>query len=270
MLLNVLRSAIRGRKRHIPCPVCSSASPFLESLDLNKSCADTAQQLAFPPSGCVIDYHLCANCGFCFSPEMMRWTTDKLRTEIYNDYYIIADPHYVEKRPENIAATLPGIFPLARSNLRHLDFGGGDGRMSRRLCEAGWNSQAYDPFGANGRLAEPPTGLFELITAIEVFEHAQNPHQTLAQLVSLLAPDGVIFFSTYVSDGENLAKNGLNWWYAAPRNGHISLYTKETLRILGRQFDLSCINLSVTNHLYCRPNSFWTRVPISTFRRQGQ
>lgn len=198
----------------------------------------------------MIDYHLCTNCGFCFAPEMMRWTEEKLGKCIYNGDYIKADPDYVEIRPDALAAELSGIFPLAGTTLRHLDFGGGDGRMSHKLCEAGWNSQVYDPFGANGHLAEVPTGSFDLITAIEVFEHAQDPHQTMARLVSLLAPDGTLFFSTYVSDGKNLAENGLGWWYAAPRNGHISLYTRESLRVLGRQYSLTYTNLSDNNHIF--------------------
>lgn len=250
MLLNVLRNAIRGRKRPLPCPVCANPSPLLESLDFNKSCADTAYELAFPRCGRLIDYHLCTSCGFCFAPEIMRWSADKLRKEIYNDEYIKADPDYVEKRPESFAAALPDIFQMVSPELRHLDFGGGDGHMSRSLCEAGWNSQAYDPFGSNGHLAEPPTESFDLITAIEVFEHAQDPHQIMARLVSLLAKDGIIFFSTYISDGANLAQNGLEWWYAAPRNGHISLYTREALRTLGRQHLISYTNLSEHTHLY--------------------
>lgn len=189
-------------------------------------------------------------------------TEDDLGTKIYNDKYIMADPDYAEVRPDNIAATLPTIFPWMDSNLRHLDFGGGDGRMSRKLCEAGWNSQVYDPFGANGRLTEAPTGLFDLITAIEVFEHAQDPRRTMTQMVSLLAPDGVIFFSTYLSDGENLATNGLKWWYAAPRNGHISLYTRDALKILGRQHGLFYTSLSDHNHLYCTPKTPQARTKL--------
>lgn len=263
MLINVLRNIFHSRKRPLPCPVCGSASPFLESLDLNKSCADTAQP-AFPHSGHAVHYHLCASCGFCFAPEMMQWTEDDLGTKIYNDQYIKADPDYVEKRPDDYATTLPKVFPWVDSSLRHLDFGGGDGRMSRKLCEAGWNSQVYDPFGANGRLTEPPTGPFDLITAIEVFEHAQNPHQTMARLVSLLAPDGIIFFSTCVSDGENLATNGLKWRYAAPRNGHISLYTRDALKTLGRQHGLFCTSLSDYTHLYSTPKTPQARTKLSS------
>lgn len=269
MLINVLRNIFHGRKRPLPCPVCGNTAPFLESLDLNKSCADAAQP-AFPRSGQAVDYHLCASCGFCFAPEMMQWTEDDLRMRIYNDDYIKADPDYVEKRPDNFAATLTTIFPLANSSLRHLDFGGGDGRMSGRLREAGWNSQAYDPFGSDGRLAEPPTELFDLITAIEVFEHAQDPQHVMAQLVSLLAPDGIIFFSTLVSDGQNLATNGLKWQYAAPRNGHISLHTRETLKALGRQHGLSFTSLSDNIHLYSTPKTPRARIKLSTINHDSR
>lgn len=200
----------------------------------------------------------------------MHWTEGDLRTRIYNDEYIKADPDYVEKRPNDYAATLPKVFPWVGSGLRHLDFGGGDGRMSRILCESGWDSQVYDLFGGDGRLATPPTGVFELITAIEVFEHSQDPSQMLRRLASLLAPDGIIFFSTCVSDSEKLATNGLKWWYAAPRNGHISLYTRDSLKILGRRHGLLCTSLSDNNHVYSTPTTPRTRTKLSATNRLGR
>jgi hypothetical protein len=271
MLINVVRNVFRTKRQPQSCPICSSASPFLESLDLNKSCADVSQpQPVFPRSGHAIDYHLCTNCGFCFAPEIMRWTEDNLRTKIYNEDYIRVDPDYVEKRPDDYAVTLPKVFPWMGSNLRHLDFGGGDGRLSRKLCEFGWDSRVYDPFGGDGLLATPPTGLFELITAIEVFEHSQDPHQMLNRLASLLAPDGVIFFSTSVSDREHLATRGLKWWYAAPRNGHISLYSRNALKILGRQHGLLCTSLSDNNHVYSTPKTPQARTKLFATNHLGR
>ena len=269
MLINVLRNVFRGQRQSNSCPICSSASPFLESLDLNKSCADVSLPV-FPRSGHAIDYYLCANCGFCFAPEIMQWTKDNLQTRIYNDDYIKADPDYIDKRPDEFAATLPKIFPWMGSGLRHLDFGGGEGRLSRKLREVGWDSQVYDPFGGDGRLAAQPTGLFELITAIEVFEHTQDPHQMLNLLASLLAPDGVIFFSTCVSDRENLATSGLKWWYAAPRNGHISLYTRDALKILGRRHGLLYTSLSDINHIYSTPKTPQARTKLFAINHLGQ
>lgn len=44
-----------------------------------------------------------------------------------------------------------------------------------------------------------------------------------------------IIFNTFV--GCNIHPNQrINWWYAHPRNGHISLYSKQSLVILAQQY----------------------------------
>jgi hypothetical protein len=40
-----------------------------------------------------------------------------------------------------------------------------------------------------------------------------------------------VLFSTLLSDGEIVRGRPLRWWYAAPRNGHISLFSAQSLRL---------------------------------------
>ena len=68
-----------------------------------------------------------------------------------------------------------------------------------------------------------PTGRFDVITCIEVIEHAPSPQFILADMRSLLADDGCILI------GESLQPPDIDtvrcgWWYVAPRNGHASIY----------------------------------------------
>jgi hypothetical protein len=97
------------------------------------------------------------------------------------------------------------------------------------LLRFGWDSTSCDPF------ADPTdvTGLgkYDLITAFEVFEHVADVAGTLRELATLMADDGLVIFSTMTSDGEIARNRRLTWWYASPRNGHISLFSRRSLTL---------------------------------------
>lgn len=254
MLIDALKSlfGISARKS-AECPVCRNASPWLDSLDLNRSCEDRETQL-FSPSGHKIDYHYCISCGFVFAPEMCAWEPQTFKRMIYNDDYAKADPEYVSIRPQGNARLLSELFPIP-DKIRHLDYGGGNGELSRQLAAKGWNSTSFDPMTDERKLQTHSK--FNLVTAFEVFEHHPRPQGMLEEISTQLADDGVVFFSTLVSDREALRPGALTWWYAAPRNGHVCLYSKQTLEILGRQFGLRYSSHTPLLHSYSRGKIPW-------------
>ena len=116
--------------------------------------------------------------------------------------------------------------------------------MVETLKEYGWNSTAYDPFSFNIR----PTKKFKLITAIEVVEHSQNIQNTILDMVSFLDRDGVILFSTLLCDNST----DINWWYLAPRNGHINFMTETGAKLIGKNTSLFFSSLDQNMHIYQR------------------
>ncbi len=54
----------------------------------------------------------------------------------------------------------------------------------------------------------------------------------MGDLSALLKDDGIVIFSTLLSDGNVAERQRLTWWYASPRNGHISLYSRDSLEHL--------------------------------------
>lgn len=231
-----------------PCPVCGAACALLDVVDLNKSCEE-GNGLFLPLSGEAVYYALCGDCGFCHAPQMWRWPMAEFEAKIYNADYLQVDPHYLDARPRAAAADLVAMFGQPAKAIRHLDYGGGHGLLSRLLNEAGWTSLSYDPF-IDTALDLSTAGRFDLITAYEVFEHVPDVDRLMADLSALLAPGGMVLFSTLLSDGQLKPRQRLDWWYAAPRNGHISLYSRASLQILAAKNGWTLGSFSDAFHLF--------------------
>ncbi|MBN8279666.1 MAG: class I SAM-dependent methyltransferase [Gammaproteobacteria bacterium] len=232
------------------CPLCRKPTAPLGAVDFNRSCAE-AQGLRLPPANRPVAYVQCRTCGFAFAPMFQDWTAADFAREIYNAGYGAVDPDHKEVRPRANAQTILGMFPGAARPARHLDYGGGAGRMSELLRAAGWDSACYDPFFDGDKSAEP-AGTYSLITCFEVFEHVTDPRALAATLDRLLAPDGLMLVSTLVSDGNLAPGRPLTWWYAAPRNGHVSLYARTSLDRLATRQGWRFASFSPESHVFWR------------------
>jgi len=184
----------------------------------------------------------------------MSWSPQRMLEQVYNDEYQVVDPNYLERRPRELAGLLVSMFGDRVHHIRHLDYGGGNGFLAQLLRELNWQSQSYDPI-VDAHVAVESLGTFDLITAFEVFEHVSDVPKLMATLRSLLSANGVILFSTLLSDGHIVAKKRLNWWYASPRNGHISLYSQNTLAYLAGTNGFTFGSFSQLTHV------FYTKVP---------
>lgn len=235
------------------CPVCNAACSLLDVVDFNKSCEEAKGKFA-DLAGVPVYYALCKNCGFCFAPEIAIWKLEEFEERIYNDKYILFDPDYTEIRPRENATSLISMFGDRTSSFKHLDYGGGNGLLTSILKLSNWQSYSYDPF-VDRNVNINQLGKFELITAFEVFEHVPDVRQLMENLRSLLSPDGIVLFSTLLSDGNIHSNQRLSWWYASPRNGHISLFSRDSLTILARNYGFNFGSFSVGFH------AFFTRVP---------
>jgi hypothetical protein len=60
-------------------------------------------------------------------------------------------------------------------------------------------------------------------------EHTPFLDRTVSEMTHFLADEGIILFSTLTQPARF---ERLHWWYASPRNAHISLYSKRSLSLL--------------------------------------
>lgn len=220
----------------VACPVCDSATAIYDVVDFHKSCEELRQHF-LPLSGRPIYYHRCPGCGFTLAPEFSQWSDQDFERHIYNADYVEIDPDYVSARPLANAGLLNDMLGDSRALIRHLDYGGGSGGLAATLRQQGWQSSSYDPFPRNQQaLAE--LGKFDLISAFEVFEHVPDVNQLMRNLSALMDEQCMVVFSTVLSDGYIRPNQRLTWWYASPRNGHISLFSKQSLVLLAKRHQL--------------------------------
>lgn len=237
------------------CPICGGNCSALSAIDFNKTCADgTAHPL--DPAQMPVTYYFCERCGFCFAPEIAKWSIEEFEARIYNDEYARADPDYLATRPLANAQSLVATFNRHIGAVRHLDYGGGSGLLSQTLRDHGWNSSSYDPFVDRDSQIKD-LGKFDLITAYEVFEHVPDVKRLIGELSVLLADGGIVLFSTLLSNGNLAANEPLTWWYAAPRNGHISLFSAKSLELLGQKEAFKFASYSTNLHVYWRTVPAW-------------
>jgi 2-polyprenyl-3-methyl-5-hydroxy-6-metoxy-1,4-benzoquinol methylase len=103
------------------------------------------------------------------------------------------------------------LTPYLRKDMHILDFGCGQGAFSQRLVDAGMKVDACDidtdqikatvnkkiTLDLNKRdLKNSITDKYDLIVALEIIEHLQNPWKYIADCLELLNEGGIIVFST--------------------------------------------------------------------------
>lgn len=203
------------------CKCCGANAAFLDVCDFNKNCEEY-RGIYLDKSNIDINYHQCSKCGFLFTNAFESFNSTHYAKYIYNDEYIKVDPDYNGKRPLHFSKIIKQMFPNEKVEM--LDFGGGQGILSRELNKTGFKMDTYDPFSVDYK--DKPNKKYKMIFSFEVVEHSPDPISTFKELFDLLDEGGIIVFSTLLLPQDI---KGLDWWYISPRNGHISIHTPQSL-----------------------------------------
>jgi 2-polyprenyl-6-hydroxyphenyl methylase/3-demethylubiquinone-9 3-methyltransferase len=193
---------------------------------------DGGKRLAL--SGVPIYYRRCTGCGFLFTDAFDDWDAEQFKLYIYNKDYHLFDPDYESKRPQENAARVERLWGKYKSELRVLDYGGGNDAFCAALRNEGYPiAVTYDPM--TPAHARTPDGRFPLVTCFETLEHMPNPVGDIGRIIKFVAEPGLVLFSTLVQPAD-FEKQGINWWYMAPRNGHVSLFSRKALEIAWNRY----------------------------------
>jgi SAM-dependent methyltransferase len=211
---------------HSACKICDTSAPLYGVVDFHKSCEEL-RGFRLPLAGVPIYYRRCGACGFLFTDAFDDWSENQFKTHIYNDGYHAVDPDYQTTRPSANAGVVATTWAAHKTDMRVLDFGGGNDVFCAALRANGFPTAiTYDPMVPAH--ASRPEGKFDLITCFETLEHLPDPLAGIARIIECAAEPGAIFYST-LTQPEDFDQRGLSWWYVGPRNGHISIFTKQAL-----------------------------------------
>jgi SAM-dependent methyltransferase len=229
----------------MPCKVCGSGAPLFGVVDFHKNCEE-ARGLRLAPYGVPIYYRRCAACGFLFTDAFDGWSCEQFKQHIYNDDYHIVDPDYRTARPSAKAGVVVALCSAVKRKIHVLDYGGGNDRLCRVLRDNGFASATtYDPMVPE--YAQRPPRKFDLVTCFETLEHLPDPNAGLSSIIDCVAEPGLILYSTLVQPA-NFDKIGLAWWYVGPRNGHVSIFTRQALALAWGRHGYK--NVSLTDDLH--------------------
>jgi 2-polyprenyl-6-hydroxyphenyl methylase/3-demethylubiquinone-9 3-methyltransferase len=231
-----------------PCKCCGTRAELYGVVDFHKNC-EVYRRKVLGVSGVPIYYYRCPACRFLFTTAFDHFTTDDFLRYVYNEEYVLVDPDYREDRPRGNADFVMRLFSGVRPR-RILDYGGGNGALADRLRAAGFPAvETYDPFvpAHSGR----PAGPFDCVLSFEVVEHSTDPRRTFAEMSEFLTDPGLIVFSTLLQPPD-IDRQGLNWWYAGPRNSHVSLFARESLIAIIEPFGFGLASFNDALHVLFR------------------
>lgn len=195
-----------------------------------------------------VGFYQCEKCEF-LQTEKPFWIEESYQeafTEL--DVFLADRAVQFSQVSENIVANYFDV------KSKFLDYGGGVGLLTRIMRDRGFDWYHYDKYAKNifsrsfDLLGFENTGeKFELVTSFEVLEHLEKPLEELEKIFAL----GENFLASTVLQPSASVDELFSWYYLGAIHGqHISFYTQESMKIIGKVFDRNYYSNDFNVHLF--------------------
>lgn len=175
-----------------------------------------------------IGYFECSSCG-SLQTENPTWLD-----QAYSLHLGLLDCGAVQRNLDNAAACL--LVARLWSLRDALDYGGGDGMLTRLLRDYGVNCFVSDKYAAPTyaqAFQRPDFSRVEMLSSFEVFEHFADPARQFDELFAM-APT-LLLASTGLYSGQ-----GERWPYLSLNSGrHVFFYSTAAIQIIARKYGYS-------------------------------
>lgn len=213
------------------CKICSTNSELFSRAEiLNKY---------------SIQYFKCPECGF-IQTEEPYWLE-----ESYSEVINRSDIGLLARNLELSKTTKAILLFLFDKRKKFLDYGAGYGVFVRLMRDFGFDFYWMDKYSENLFAKDfEATGneKYELLTAYEVFEHLVQPAE---EVTTMLKYSDNILFSTFLIPS-NKPKPEEWWYYALDHGQHIALYSRKSLEVLAKKFDLNFYTNGKNLHIFSK------------------
>lgn len=213
-----------------------------------------------------VDYFKCDHCGFIFT-EDPYWLP-----EAYSEAINRSDLGLVDRNIRLSYSLMPLILSYFNPDGKFVDYGGGYGLLVRIMRDRGLDFYRYDQYCENifakgFDITEPGPEKFELMTAIEVFEHLVDP---VTEIQKMLEFSKNIFFATELLPEKGNTLPGQWSYYGLEHGQHISLYTRTTLKLLADRLGVHFVTDGKGMHLFTQEKKSQMLFKMASSSRIGK
>ncbi len=180
-----------------------------------------------------VKYFVCGNCAL-LQTEKPYWLD-----EAYSSATSAADTG-IFSRNINISKTASVFmyFLFFRAG-KFIDYGGGHGIFTRLMRDVGFDFYSFDKYAENlfaRGFEAKKLPVYDGATAIEVFEHFDDPLKTMEEMFNYLKNKNILFTTELYG---NHIPHPDHWRYYVFNTGqHVSFYNVKTLYWMAKQFNL--------------------------------
>jgi hypothetical protein len=171
-------------------------------------------------------YFKCMSCG-SLQTELPYWLEESYQDGNLADL----DTGSFQRNLQNLPATV--FTAIITQSKVAIDFGGGDGLLSRMVRDYGVNIFVSDKYGKNTYakgFSKEIDSSTDLVTSFEVFEHFANPASDLDDIFGF-NPKAVLVTTGRFKNQDS------NWIYLSPESGqHVFFYSQNALKFIAKKY----------------------------------